>query len=163
VAEYNRYQRELYRRRGELTLPVGCLNQDPLFKKSAHGFWTLEWLLVFPDGYYVRIWEHYNKIKGSSSSVRHAFSFHYGPTEPGRKPGAYRVGGPVAMRVDKPPDGEPTHLHYANPTQHYQQEHVSGLSLDLLEMFDWLGAVLRHREQRRPLNEVLGFQLKEPA
>lgn len=155
-----------------LVLPADCaLFLPPTVNNPTSYLWTLEWVLHFTsDNRYLRIWEHHNKVAGLIECRRVQFSFHYGPLshfDANGKPEVDELGvprymssDPVDIRIDNSCPGRRAHLHYGGPVPHYGQEQVEGMDLGKADMFRFIEAVLKHRNDGKAIAKLLGFRTK---
>lgn len=144
-----------------LALPVGCSEPCPA-TFIPHGnvySWRFRWVIVFPDHKYIQIRERWKKIAGLQEARRERFAYHYGSI--GKVDGdgvpIAESSDPVDLRIDN--SGSPVHLHYCAPEPHYMQDQVKNLALDTVGMFDFIKAVLRHRQKGIPLHKALDFRV----
>jgi hypothetical protein len=117
--------------------------------------------MIFPDGgMYASIYEHYRELPravGAGGRLQR-FSYHYGPCSSERD----EMGFPVRqddceIRIDISWKLE-RHAHYAGEN-HIHQNRLIGLDFDAITPFDFIKAVIAHRETKMPLHEILGFEV----
>ncbi len=133
----------------------------PSFTVTGSQIWTLDWILEFGDGKYLRIREHYAKERGLiGMSRRESFAYHYGPIS-GKGPDGLPVrnsGDAVDIRIDN--SQRPAHMHYGSPNPHHPQSSVNGLDMTALDLFTFMGAIFKHRETGKSIEKVLGFAIR---
>lgn len=143
-----------------LDCPSDCTELSPAaFQYTNLHLWSLEWILFFDDGKYLRIWEHYDKVKGLEQSRRLQFSYHYGPLVGKDSVGqpVYLSSDPVDIRIDNH-KGE-THLHFQAPNPHYPLKRIKGRSIESLDLFTFIKAIFSHRKSGKSIDKVLGFKI----
>jgi hypothetical protein len=143
-------------------LPPECSEPLPAtyypYGTSVHA-WKFRWVIEFPDNKYIQMRERWKKVMGLQESRREMFAYHYGTIVSRGVDGLpeSRSDDPVDLRIDNA--GSPVHLHYGAQEPHHTQDQVRGLVLNDVKIVDFLDAVLRHREDGRPLHKVLGFKV----
>lgn len=146
---------------GKLKLPPDCIVQEPFWEISRPPhFWQVEMFLRFSDETHIRIWEHYGKFGGLQLSRRQQWAYHYGPTTKKDSRGEVLRGeptDPLFIRIDTC-DG--LHLHFNARDPHYAQEHVKGVTLEVVDWRSFINSVLKSRRTGKPLDEVFGFTLE---
>jgi hypothetical protein len=143
-----------------LELPSDCTEtHEPVLLETSRVNFTFNWELEFTDGTYIRLQEHYSKAK-AGGAARISFAFHYGPIT-GRNPDGtvkYVNTDPVHIRMDTNPS--PAHLHYGGWQPHIPQSNVDGITLNLVDMFDFLVRIFEHRATGKDISDVFGFQIR---
>jgi hypothetical protein len=162
VSEYQDYKARFDKNRAALQIPPDCTAHAPqysTFDPIAPTTWDLRWLLTFTDKHYIRCREFWSCR--TNPSLRHIFTFHYGPIVNQDATGKIdrHHTDPVLIRFDKK-GGGPPHLHYRKPEPHYDQSRVQGLALDDVDMFQFVNAVFSVRAGKTDFHDVLGFTLK---
>jgi hypothetical protein len=162
--DYSAYKAWFDGEHSKLVLPDDCREVLPPATRRTTEIslvWTLEWILEFADGKYLRVQEHFNKIRGLIGlSRRQAFAYHYGPFSLRGSGGIpeRNSNDPVDLRIDTS-DG-PAHMHFGAPLPHIGQDKVEGLDMESLDMFVFIHGVLAHRKSGKPLDKVLRFRIK---
>jgi len=161
--DYFAYKRWFEAGHDALALPVDCVEPDPILTYTNQYTWDLLWFLVFTSPQsHVCIKENFAKIHGLSRSRRIAFAYHYGPTVRSDLAGIPdgEPADPVFVRIDNA-GGRPPHLHReGHPTDHIPQEHISGLVVEEVDLFDFVKAALRHRKSGKSIARELGFRVR---
>jgi hypothetical protein len=160
--DYFVYERWFNERHGALTLPVDCIEAfDPVLRFTNQYTWEVEWILIFTDPKsYVRIHELYAKRAGLYLSRRIRFSYHYGPLIKTLASGLpeWEAADALFVRIDN--SNRPPHLHHETDAKdHIPQSRVSGLTLDQVDLFDFVKAALRHRKSGKPIAVELGYAI----
>jgi hypothetical protein len=123
--------------------------------------WTIMFALLYGDGSYIRIYEHYRQLsrqEGGGGRLQY-FSYHYGPCGSERdEDGFPEMEKDCFLRIDIDHKSE-RHIHYAGE-DHIREHRISGLNFDSITPFDFIRAVEKHRTIARPLHEILGFEVK---
>jgi hypothetical protein len=159
--DYLQFKRRFDQSHVKLKLPPDCVEQTPPTASNVHLYsWMFDWVVVFnSDNKYLRVRESHDKVGGLAHSRRLGFVFHYGPIVQRDVDGniVWKSGDPLDIRIDT--SGGAVHLHYQDPAPHHPQANVKGLSLNSIDVFKFVRAVLQHRRSGKPLNEILGFQI----
>lgn len=125
--------------------------------------WKLAWSIMFPDRYYIKCVEYYERKTSGHPQEGHlgAFSYHYG-LQSGRFD---RLGFPrrstsmgTLIRFDLAPDYA-DHLHFGGKDHIPQIDIKGGLIILDLNMFDFINQILHHRRSKEPLNECFQFEV----
>jgi hypothetical protein len=160
--DYLAYKRWFEAEHDELTIPVDCIELDPVLSYSNQYTWDLRWFLVFTNPIsHIRIKENFAKIAGLQKSRRISFAYHYGPTVRTDSDGTPEgePSDPVFVRIDNA--GRPAHLHHeGKPEDHIPQERVSGLILEEVDLFEFIEAAIRHRTSGRSIARELGYKIR---
>lgn len=124
--------------------------------------WSVEWHLIFTDdpSAYIRIREGFAKRSRLSLSRRLLFAYHFGPIIKSDADGSPvpQPADPVFVRIDNV--GRPPHLHpQGNPTDHVPQEKIKGLVLEDLDLFDFVKAAFRSRQNGTDVARELGYRI----
>jgi hypothetical protein len=122
--------------------------------------WKFEWYLSCGPDKYVRIWERYERWpKLLGASRRASFVYHYGALVGIGKDGnpTYNPKNPVDIRIDN--INRPYHMHFGAPDPHHDQSVIKGLTLEDMDMFEFLNGIIRHRSNNKPLNKIFGFTI----
>lgn len=156
------YQRQFDDKKEALKIPSDCTEiGDPTFKAPLSHTWLFEWYLVFDDRKYVRLWEHFAKVKGLLMDGRRIqFAFHYGPIVLTDSDGIpeWKADDPVDFRIDT--QGGPPNLHYGARKPHYYQGSIDGLDLGTVDMFVFLKNIFKHRKTGKEIKKIFGFRIK---
>ena len=161
--DYFSFEKEFKRKLSQLKLPAGASWQAPLLKVTAPPLgWIVELFLRFADDTHVRIWEDYGKVAGLQLSRRRRWAYHYGPIMPHQigSDGTLVKGActdPLELRIDTT-DG--LHLHFRSQNPHYRQASIDGLTIESVDCWTFIRAVLKHRQSNKGLDEILGFKIK---
>lgn len=143
-----------------LKLPLDAELQEPEMDSSLPPLvWQVSFFISFSDGTCIAIWELYEKIKGLQASRRTQWSYHYGSVkkENSGKLVQAEADAPLEIRVDT--CGGAAHLHFQAREPHYPPSKVRGLDLQSLDCWQFIKNVLRHRETKKPINEIFGFEI----
>jgi hypothetical protein len=159
--DYLDFKRRFDQAYANLKFPPNCVEQTPPIATNPGLYsWTFDWVLVFnDDNRYLRVRESHGKVTGLDFSRRIHFVFHYGPIVQRDANGNIirQDTDPLDIRIDN--SRGKVHMHYQAPDPHYGQENVRGLTLESVEIFTFVRAVLQHRKSGKPLTEILGFQI----
>ncbi len=126
--------------------------------------WNMDWLVKFPDGKQVYLYERWRPRRSPSPSTpmlgeRFAFSFHYGTSTPLRRlngfPARDKTNHPAIIRIDLDLYGP--HLHFHGELPHIQQANVRGMTIGDVGPFDFIRAVLKHRETGADFDAIMNF------
>jgi hypothetical protein len=162
--EYAKYKAWFDGEYSKIALPADCREILPPTTRLSNLFstvWTLEWTLGFTDHKYLRVQEHFEKIRGLVGlSQRKAFAFHYGALVAVAADGTPEraASDPVDLRIDTSYGA--AHMHFGNPEPHIAQANVEGLDMEKLELFAFVRAVLDHRKTGKTLDKLLKFRIK---
>jgi hypothetical protein len=122
--------------------------------------WTLHLAIIFPDGMYICIYEHYRslaKADGGGGRLQY-ISYHYGPASAQKDADGFPVkSDECILRIDDAPRWG-KHAHYEGE-DHIPERRLPGLNFDAITAFDFIKAVKAYRETNRPLHEILGFEV----
>ena len=159
--DYNQFKAWFEQNYAQLALPQDCTEiQRTTELPGSAVIWTFRWCLKFADGKYLQIKEHYTKQSGLLDSRRSHFTYHYGPIvreQPDGIPeGSHED--PVDIRIDT--SGGSVHMHHGASEPHYGQDRVDGLDMLKLDMFKFVGAVLKHRASGKLIKNTFGFKVK---
>lgn len=123
--------------------------------------WVMQFGIIYSDGMYIRIYEHYrslSKAAGGGGRLQH-LSYHYGPASAERDEDGFPVkADECVLRIDNAPNWG-KHAHYGGE-DHIPEQRLVGLDFDAITPFDFIKAVMMHRKTKRPLHEILGFEVK---
>lgn len=159
--DYLEFERQSNREHSSFRPPDDCAEQvGPVLEYSSYFCWTFRWSLIFTDGKYIRIWEHYSKVARLSTSHRSRFALHYGPLSGREADGEpkYAATDPVEIRIDN--INNPSHLHWQAPEPHYFQDRIRGLDLGSVDRHFFVKAILNHRRSGKPIDKLLGFRIE---
>lgn len=155
--DYLEFEKQFEERRRKIKLPPDCTEGEPTLSAPGAFSWEVEWQIDFPDAKYLRLWEHHAKVKDLHDARREQFSYHYGPIVLNAAGVPDRDSDdPVHIRIDT--SGGTVHLHYDN-ADHIAQDKIVGLDLQMLDMFSFLKAILKHRRTKKPIDKVLSFRV----
>ena len=160
--DYLAYKRWFEGEHDALDLPADCAEPLPPLAYSNQYTWTVEWYLVFANDpkVYIRIFEHFARRSHLQLSQRTQFAYNYAPITRSDSRGipAYRPDDPIFVRIDN--IARPPHLHpEEDPTQHIPQERIEGLVLADLDLFDFVKASLKHRQNGKPMTRQLRYRV----
>ncbi len=123
--------------------------------------WNMDWAVFFPDGKHAYLYERWFPSPVAKEGVRSHFSFHYGPTGPNFRKGGFpardKTNYPADIRIDIDKNGP--HLHFHGELPHIAQSQVIGLTIADMDPFDFMRAVLKHRETRCDFDTILKFKV----
>jgi hypothetical protein len=125
--------------------------------------WRSDFAIIYPDGMYVRIGEDYRPLpkRHGGGGCREYFRFHYGPcTDERDEDGFPPHSKAFELRIDIDRRNK-RHIHYMN-RGHIPEARLPGLDFERIDPFEFIRAVEEHRKSRKPLHEILGFNV-EPA
>lgn len=162
---FDQYEEWLKREFAHITPPVGSsvvhspieAVNDPLPP------WTFRFALIYPDQYYVQIFEHYrclSKGEGGGGQLQ-ILSYHYGPCGPERDEDGFPTKeDDCVLRIDiNPNQPVPRHAHY-DGHDHIPEERLPRLDFNSLTPSAFIRAVETHRETSRPMHKILGFEVQ---
>jgi len=146
---------------------VNCTEAGPFIDSTAvlnKPPWKMEWAIIFDaDGTYLRVTETWWRRKPPyllNTGIREHFSFQYGVAGPLRD----LHGIPVRdysfqtfIRVDCDTHGP--HLHYRGE-DHIQQNRVDGFRIASADPFNFVRAILRHKQTGESLATILNFTIR---
>lgn len=166
MSHYQSYKAQFEKRRSQLRAPADCSVGVPSYRALGDFVdpksWDFSWWLEFSDGHYVvchEIWSY----RPGRSPTRQFFSFHYGPIVKRSANGEIdrNSQNPVVLRICKN-SREPIHLHFKlpHPNPHYEQNQIGGLTLEDVDMFQFIGAVFRSRSEGIEMDQALGFTVR---
>jgi hypothetical protein len=145
-------------------LEAGCDERGPFLgatQSPMRAPWTMDWAVLFNDGYYVRVKETYRQLPGSNNGERHHLSYHYGSANPMKDARGIPVsrGAPKpVLRIDV--DTHFPHIHM-NGDDHIDQARVKGYIIKNADMVQFLRAVIEHRKTRTiPLGDLLNISVR---
>lgn len=155
---YDQYKARFYTTVPLIAFPSETLVGLPVFRSAVPSSWDFEWVIEFLDDlHYIHCREAWSS-RLHHPARRYRFSHHYGPGPRRSANGRIRFLQDVVLRIDRTnKPGEPEHLHHLNPLPHYEQARVNGLTLDTIDMFRFISAILEHRRTGQPLHEALGY------
>jgi len=149
--------------KGEL-LEAGCTECCPFLGATQRPMtapWTMDWAVLFNDGYYVRIKENYRALPKSNAGERDHFSYHYGLQHTVKDsrgiPKTQGAPKPV-LRIDV--DRNPPHIHM-NGEDHIEQARVKGYIIKNADLVQFLRAVIEHRKSKtKSLADLLNISVR---
>lgn len=123
--------------------------------------WTLIFAIIYHDGMYVRIYEHYRQLsqrEGGGGRLQW-FSYHYGRCSECRDGDGFPTKeDDCVLRIDIDVRSQ-RHAHYEGEN-HIREERLSGLDFDTITPFDFIRAVERYRaDSTKTLPSILGFEV----
>jgi hypothetical protein len=125
--------------------------------------WSVIFAIIYDDGMYVRIYEHYRELSksdGGGGRLQY-LSYHYGPCSEGRDDDGFPVmEDRCILRIDIDFRSK-RHAHY-DGEEHIPEERLLGLDFGTITPFDFIRAVEQYRATQKPLPEILGFEVKAP-
>jgi hypothetical protein len=149
--------------KGEL-LETGCDERGPFLgatERPMRAPWKMDWVVLFNDGYFVRVKETYRPLPKSKAGQRDHFSYHYGlanTVKDGR--GIPKILGapkPV-LRIDV--DRNHPHIHM-NGEDHIEQARVKGYIIKNADLVQFMRAVIEHRKTRtKSLADLLNISVR---
>jgi hypothetical protein len=161
---YEEFQARFHSESSQIQVGSGCSVLGPFVDcRSAPDRppWSFELFILFDDGMYIRAWEAFSTVFGMPRHGRRTqFSFHYGLTPRGRDPlgrPLWSSEEPVELRIDLD-RWRADHLHHAGEN-HIPQARVKNLVIKEMTVTRFITATLEHRASRRPLREILGFEI----
>jgi hypothetical protein len=123
--------------------------------------WWFELFILFDDGMYIRVWEHFNNVAGSRRHGQRAyFSFHYGLTPAGRDINGRPIwnnSDSVELRIDLD-SWNADHLHYRGEN-HIPQSRVKNMVISEMDIGRFLKGIMESRGSKRPIHEIFGFEI----
>ncbi|HVC47485.1 MAG TPA: hypothetical protein VND90_09595 [Terracidiphilus sp.] len=138
-----------------IVTPIIVAGKDPLPP------WTIKFAIIYDDGMYIRIYEHYRELakKDGGGGRLHILSYHYGPCSEERDEDGfpYKEDNCV-LRIDIDTISK-RHAHY-NGENHIPEERLVGLNFETISLSDFIRAVENHRKTSKPLPGILGFEVK---
>ena len=133
-------------------------------KYPASAPFGVDWAVIYSDGKYLRVKEAYNRMgrPNIGAGVREHFSFHYGTAHPQRDDNGFplirSLDTPAAdLRIDVDRRLDP-HIHL-NSEEHITQNRVQGYSIKDADMFEFLRAVVKHRQTKEPMHQLLNIMV----
>jgi hypothetical protein len=164
LAEYEHWFQTEY---SAITLGPHCTEAGPFIDwKVAPNKppWKMEWAIIFDDGTFLRVtenwWRRKPPFQANNMGVREHFSFQYGIAGSLRD----QHGIPVRdnscetfIRIDCDIYGP--HLHYGGD-DHIHQSRVDGFHIASAEPFDFVRAILRHKETGEKLATIFNFTVR---
>lgn len=162
VDDYFTYKHWFDRKCDRVELPPDCSEPLPPLYYSDQHTWDVKWYLIFGNDpkTYIRVFEHFAKRSHLQLSQRIHFAYNYGPVVRSDARGIpeYLPDDPIFVRIDN--IARPPHLHpEADPKQHIDQARIKGLVLAELDLFDFVKACLRHRQNGRDMSHQLGYKV----
>jgi hypothetical protein len=121
----------------------------------------LEFAIIYTDGMYIRIYEHYRQLPKSAGGggCLQYFSYHYGPHVNSFDRDGFPVfTKDVELRIDVDRWSR-RHAHYQKE-DHIPEARLPGLDFDAIDPFRFIRAVEDHRREMKPLHEILGFTVE---
>jgi hypothetical protein len=123
--------------------------------------WSVIFAIIYDDGMYIRIYEHYRELskrEGGGGRLQY-FSYHYGPCGDERDDdGLPDMENRCVLRIDIDRKSK-CHAHY-DGENHIPEDRLLNLDFDTLTPFNFIRAVEQHRATNTPLPEILGFEVK---
>ena len=137
---------------GPYTTPTVAPNKPP---------WDMEWTVLFRDGMYFRVVEHWYRRSSAlgGHGYRKTFSFHYGPTNPRKDDEGIPFPSdrfPAMIRIDLDVDWRGPHIHF-NGEDHILQGRVKNLRISDVEPFEFIRAVMQHRASGETFDKIMQF------
>jgi hypothetical protein len=146
-------------------LEQGCVQIGPFATETVTPNkppWQMEWTILFEDGLYLRVVENWYR-RGSNlggGGYRNAFSFHYGPANPSKDSEGiplHSEAHPAIIRIDQD-DRIGPHIHYGGE-DHIPQARVRNLRISDVDPFQFIRAVVEHRQSGERFDKILGFMV----
>jgi hypothetical protein len=164
---YTDYATRLLVERASIAFEPGVTEIGPLHNPTilpGSPPWNMDWLIRFPGRKYAYIYERWFPLRtpsrgGATRGQRRAFSFHYGTLGPLTRrngfPAIDKANHPAIIRIDL--DNKGPHLHFHGELPHIPQEKVKGMSIEDVDPFDFVRAVLEHRRSQADFDDIMNF------
>lgn len=165
--QYTDYVARLMTEHASISFEPGVTEVGPLHNPTVlPGFppWNMDWLIRFPDGKHAYLYERWFPKKapsrgGTTMGERGAFSFHYGTsgskTRRNGFPAREKSNHPAIIRIDLDKNGP--HLHFHGELPHIMQNNVKGMTIEDVDPFDFVRAVLKHRASQADFDAIMKF------
>lgn len=160
---FSAYEQWLLEQASGTPLEEGCISIGPFATPTPpdQAPWEMDWTVLFANDHYIRIKEHWYRRGAHLGGVgyRKSFSFHYGPTNPDKDEDGIplpSVAYPAIIRIDEDDDWRGPHMHFGGEN-HIPQSRVKGFSITRADMFDFIRAVMKHRETNEGFEIILDF------
>jgi len=147
-----------------ITLESGFTHVGPILSPLPDGDlppWGLEFAILYSDGMYIRIGEHYRQLpksEGGGGALQY-LSYHYGPyTNSFDRDGFPIFLNEFELRIDIDHPRQ-RHAHYQNE-DHICEARLPGLNFENIDPFKFIRAVEECRRTLKPLHEILGFRVE---
>lgn len=130
-------------------------------RKPQSPRWSVDWIVLFQDDMFFRVREQFEpfQMPRVSEGYRDTFSFHYGPKTGlayGSKPRTMNNDDTI-IRIDKDQARGP-HLCY-NRENHIKQYRVKNISIEKFDLFKFVRAVIKVRDEKCSFQDALGFEI----
>jgi hypothetical protein len=160
---FDEYQVWFQRECNAIPLKPGCSAIGPQYTavNDPDPPWTIILAILYSDGMYVRIYEHYRELsQGEGGGGRLQWlSYHYGRCSDERDDDGFpNKEDDCTLRIDIDHRNK-EHAHY-DGENHIPAHRLVGLDFETITPFDFIGAVERHRTTHRPLPEILEFEVR---
>jgi len=161
---FSEYELWLAKQAVNTSFEEGCVHIGPYATPTVEPNkppWDFEWTVLFKDGHYLRVVEHWYR-RGShlgGGGYRKTFSFHYGPANPSRSTEGVPVPSdayPAILRIDSDDDWRGPHLHL-DGEDHIHQSRVKNLRISDIDPFDFIKAVMEHRKSGEKFEKIMSF------
>lgn len=165
---FTRYAIQFQEKHSLISLEQDCIEIGPVLVPTRPNSppWKMDWAVLFSDSKYAYLYERWSPVRShmlgaARLGFRRHFSFHYGPTNPLkgtmgiplRDKGNY----PAVIRIDV--DRWCPHIHFHNEADHISQTRVVNLTIEDVDPFDFMRAVLQHRSSKADFDAIMNFKV----